>query len=242
MQTLAVYGNPRRRARKSGKRRSAAQRAATARMLAANRSARGSAPKRRRAKRRTSVVSAAPRRSVRRVSRRSVRRSARRMGSSLRSSGIVGMLKSGLVGGAGAIGVDVAMGYVAPMLPASMQTPVDPATGGINYGYVGVKAAIAIAVGHFGRRISPEYAPQAANGALTVLAYQLLRPMVPASVTLGRVGNINPAPTMRPRLSGMNAYVSGVGAYQNVRSIAPARRGSGAANAMNMVTRRQDAA
>ncbi len=239
MQTLAVFGNPSRR-RKSGKRRSAAQRAATARMLAANRSKRGGGTKRR-ARRRTAVaVASAPRRVSRRRSvRRSASRAARRFSSGFRSAGIVGMLKNAAITGAGAVGVDVAMGYVAPMLPASMATPVDPATGGANYGYYGVKAALAIGIGHFGKRVSPQYAPMIAGGALTVLAYQLLRPMVPASVSMG---NFNPAPTMRPRLAGVNAYVSGVNAYQNVRSIAPARKGAGAANAMAMVQRRTQAA
>lgn len=234
MQTLAVFGNPRRKGR-SGKRRSAAQKAATRRMLAANRSARGSAPKRRRSRRRTSVAVAAPRRVSRRSSRRSVRRMGRRMSSGFRASGIVEMLKNGAVMGGGAVAVDAVMGQVIPMLPASMQTPVDQTTGGINYGYVAAKAGIAIAIGHFGRRILPGYADKMAEGALAVLAYGIIRPMISGSLTLGRVGNFNPAPNMRPRLNGVGAYVNGVGAYANVRRLPVAGRGAGAAAAMNAI-------
>lgn len=246
MQTLAIYGNPskRRKVRRNPKRRTAAQKAATARMLAANRARSGG--RKRKAKRRSApVASSAPRRVSRRSARRSARRVSRRFGSAMRSSGIVGSLKSGLVGGAGAVGVDIIMGQVAPMLPASMQTPVDAQTGGLSYGYVAAKAAIALALGHFGKRIAPRYAERAAEGALTVLAYGVLRPMVPASMTMGY---LNPAPLARGGVRGVGVYnpgVRGVGVYNpgmngmggaNVLPM-PTGRGASAAQGMRMVTR-----
>lgn len=174
-----------------------------------------------RSRRRSSVVAvAAPVVHRRRRSRRSAvrvsRRRARRSFGGFRASGAISLLKAGFVGGAGAVLVDVGMGQVRGFLPASMSAPMD-ANGGPNYGYYAAKAGLAIALGLYGSRLPVigRYAGSMSEGALTVLAYQFLRPMVPANLSLGAY--FNPAPMQRPR------QLSGVGAYASI----PVRAGSG---------------
>lgn len=175
-QMLLLSANPKRR-RKSGKRRSAAQKAATRKMLAANRarSNPGSGKRRRR--------SAAPA-----VSRRASRRSARRSGAVIGGSifnQAKGLAINGALGGAGALGVDVVMGTAANVLPASVTSRIN-SDGSTNYLYYGTKAAIALGVGIFGRKLVPaNVAAKLAEGSLTVSSYELLRGMMPAGVPLG---------------------------------------------------------
>lgn len=242
MAAIWAIGNPRGKKRRGGKkRRSAAQRRATAAMLAANgrvkrRSKRGGRKAKRRGRRRSGAVSvSAPRRSYRRSRRSSGR------GASLSTGSAISLLKAGAIGGAGAVLVDVGMGQAAKLLASavpSLSTPAN-ADGSPNYGYYGVKAGLAIALGTIGKRFIPApIADRMAEGALTVLAYQFMRPLVPAGLALG---NFNPAPTMR-RVAGVNrvgAYVSGAGAYQSVpiRSNGGTRRGANAANVVAMVSR-----
>lgn len=209
--------NPSRRRRKSGKRRhrrSAAQRAATRRMLAA-RFATNPAPKKRRSRRRSSA----------RISRRSMRRAFARVS----GSNAVALLKAGVISGAGAVAVDVAMGYAARVLPAAVATPLD-ASGQPQYGYYALKAGLAVLLGAYGGRFLPAgMAGRMAEGALTVMAYQFIRPLVPSGVALGVYANA-PAATARPvaRLSG----VGRIGAYASLPNSGGA--GSRAARVVNL--------
>ena len=192
-QMLLLSANPKRR--KSAKRRSPAQRAATARMLAANKSNPRRASKKRRSRARSRARSA----SVATVSRRTRRtRSARSSGGGgarrFSMNAAVGLLKNGAIGGAGAIGLDVVMGYGGAVLPASVTSRVN-ADGTTNWLYYGVKGALAVAVGTFGGKlVKPALAEKLAEGALTVMSYELARGMMPAGVTLGYV---NPAKLLR---------------------------------------------
>ncbi len=230
MATLLL--NPRKRRAKSRKARSPAQRAATRRMIAANKS---HAPRRSR-RRRAVAVRANPvvhrrRRSMARRTRRNPI-SARRAFSSMRSSGAMSMLKTGAIAGVGAVAVDLLFAQVARFLPASMVTAGN-ADGSANYLYFAAKAATALGVGIFGAKVLPRsFAQAAAVGSLTIMAYQLARSMVPASLTLGRVGAyINPGRVVNPgRLNGtMSAYLpttgaAGPGAMAANRGMAMARR------------------
>ncbi len=218
--------------RKSRKHRSAAQRAATARMLAANRSKRGGKVTRSRRRFRRN-----PSQFVARAQQH-----ASRGFSMLKTSGIVGLLKSGVVMGAGAVAVDIGMGYTARLLPASMANPVN-ADGSANFAYVGTKTALALLLGIYGRRLPVvgPYAGQMAEGALAVLAYSMLRPMVPQSVALGY---LNPTPTFRPaqRTAGVGKYVSryeSLPVRANGGADAGTSRGSNAAQVVNILSRRQ---
>jgi hypothetical protein len=239
--------NPRKR-RKGRKHRSAAQRAATARLVAMNRSRKMHRNPRGKSRRRQRgyAVAASPRvhRKIRRFVRRSRRtfRALHRRYSGGMMGSAVGILKAGAIGGIGAVSVDILMSYTKPFLPASMQSPVNPDSSA-NFGYFGAKAALAVALGTFGRRLPVvgRFAGQMAEGAMTVLAYQLIRPMVPATM----LGYMNPAPTVR----GTGAYVSGggsagqprIGAYASVPVRSGAQSGSGAraSQVLSMVTRRR---
>lgn len=237
--------NPSRRKRRAGgkKRRSAKQRAATRRMLAANRGRFATNPKRRskrRSRRAGKSAVAVVKRSYRRA-KRSVRRRGRRSSMRFSTGNAVNLLKAGAIGGAGAVLVDIGMGQVARFLPAALATPMDSA-GNVQYGYFGAKAALAIALGTYGGKIMPgAIAEKMGEGALTVLAYQFLRPMVPAGLALGY---FNPAPTMRPQVGRAGAYVSGANAYARLPVRAGASNGGGgrAANVLNMVNVRRQAA
>ncbi len=246
--------NPSKRRRKakrahSRKHRSAAQRTATARLVAMNRSRRA-----RRSHPMAAHSNPRPRRRVRHALRRVARRVSRRfrrnpfsLPSMAGAGGVVGLLKSGVVGGAGAVLVDVGMGYTTKVLPASMSSPIN-ADGSANWMYVGIKTALALALGTAGRKLPVvgKVAGQMAEGALSVLAYQIMRPMVPAAISLGY---LNPAPTMRPQ-AGVGRYLSGAGAYAQlpVRSNnggptrAASPRGSNAAQVLSLVGNRKTVA
>jgi hypothetical protein len=214
--SLAWIVNPSRRRRaKGGKHRSAAQKAATRRMLAANRGRRSvhanpGKRHRRRAAHRNPIVRHVYRNpTAHRKSRRSVRRTRH---SFSHGGGIMGMLKAGAIAGSGALLNDVLMGFAAKVLPPTMTTPQN-ADGTTNFTYFAAKGALALTLGTFGKRVLPgAMAGTMAQGALTVLAYQLMRGMVPASLGLGYY---NPAPTTG-RMAGAGAYV---GAYSNVRGL-----------------------
>jgi len=103
------------------------------------------------------------------------------------------------IGATGAIALDVAYGYGAKFLPASLQTGFLP---------VLVKAAGAIGLGFLARKVvSREKANAATLGALTVVAYGALKPLIAQF-----------APTV-PGLSGYQDFINygssmnGVGAY-----------------------------
>lgn len=209
--------NPGKIVTKRKKTRTAAQKRATAKMIAANRSRRAARKTPRRTKaRRARRANPSPLATYRRVSRRrsTVGRVARRVRrrrnpiSLGRASGIVGMFKDAMIEGAGAVAVDVGYGYVNRMLPPSMQsTP-----GALNAG-TAVKALITAVAGKFLGRYTKGLALKAARGSLTVQARDAIAGMLPA----GMVGWRTAAPVLDmsarvgPSLTG--AQVGRVGAY-----------------------------
>lgn len=228
--------NPSRRKRHGKKRRSAKQRAATRRMLAANRGRFASNPKKRRGRRKARNVMATVQRRVRRSYRRARKamrsRRGRRSGMRLNTNNMMNLLKAGAIGGAGAVLIDIGMAQAARFLPAPLATPMDM-SGNVQYGYFGAKAGLALLVATYGGRIMPSaIAEKMGEGALTVLAYQFMRPMVPAAM-----GYFNPAPTQRP-VGRAGAYVSGAGAYASLpirANGANGNKGGRAANVLNLV-------
>ncbi len=217
--------------RRSGKRRSAAQVAATRRLVALNKGIRRN-PTAKKRRRKSTAVAAAPRRTARRSGRRSAARSFS-VAKAYSMNNIVPMLKSAAVGGAGAVVNDMAYAQAGRILPASVMSPVN-ADGSTNWLYFGGKAAMAIAIGTLGRKVPVvgKFAPRMAEGALDVLAYQVLRgvaaQVLPASIQLAAY---NPVPLMSPRrLSGnrLAAYVPNarqLGAYVS-SNVAPIRAGT----------------
>jgi len=171
----------------------------------------------------------------------------RRMSGSVTSRGIgnsaLGLVKAGAIGAGGALVVDLAAGFAMPMLPATFATKKN-ADGTSNYSYYAAKGALAVALGLLGAKMGRGgVAAQMAAGSMTVMAYELLQPMVagmlPASMPLGWVSPARVLTTPRP---GMGAYQTNgsLRAYNNVTPIAsptnPGLRapgvGAGAAAAM----------
>lgn len=191
---------------KKRKPRTAAQRAATARMVAANKSRRrtrkpayAANPIKRR-RRPASIV-------AKRVSRR--RRNPIRLPS---MSGVGGMLKPAVIGAAGAVAVDAVMAYVP--LPAVLQSG--------NMALV-TRGAAAVLLGTLGRKLIGPSATTMAVGALTVSAYSLAKSLLAQSgFALGYIGpgvqSAMPAVTSAPAQASLN----GVGAY-----LPPSRGGMG---------------
>lgn len=229
-QLLLINPRRRRRSRKaSARRRTRARRPMSA--LQKKYFGGGRKSHARRARRRSRIIVASPnpiraRRRSRRKSRgfaslsgrRSYRRAMRSASGAIRASvpGIISAVKTGVVGGAGAIAVDMAMGQAARFLPATLTSRMS-ADGTMNWGYYGTKAMLAIGLAVVGQGVLPArmkaYASHAAAGSLTVMAYEILRAKIPASITLGY---FNPATvTQSGNVTSMGKYLSrgGMGKY-----------------------------
>ncbi len=215
-----IAANPRKR--RSRKTRSPAQKAATRRMLAANRARKNSAPARRRRARKSVARSPVARVTRRSVRRSSARRSSRRMSAGFRSvtGGAFGLLRAGAIGAGGALTVDVAQGFVNSFLPASMATKMN-ADGTPNYINAAVKFGVTLGVRSLASKVvSADTANKMALGAVTMQVYELARPFVqgilPATMSLGWY---SPGMTFRPpgALSRMGQYQSlqKMGQYQS---------------------------
>jgi hypothetical protein len=199
------------------KTRSAAQRRATAKLVAMNR--RRSSPARRaprrKARRRNpiSIITArTPRRPARRrsnplASRRGGRHRRRRNPISLggvSARGIIGQVKDALIGAGGAVAVDAAYARLSPMLPATLQRM----PGSVGAGDA-VKALFTILAGKLLSRMTRGLSNRMAQGALTVQAHGIVSSMLPA----GLLGYYSPARIVQgnnrvgPTRSGMNAYL-----------------------------------
>jgi hypothetical protein len=179
--------------KKRRKARSAAQKAATRRMLAANR--RGGAKRRRRnpvTVRSASTVPAVRRRMARRtnpvatIPARRRRRNPISLGG-LNVKSIMSAVKDAAIGAGGAVGVDLLMGKIGPMLPASLQRT--PGTVGAGDA---VKLLVTILAGKLLAKPTRGLSVKMAQGALTVQAHGILSQFMPAGLTLGGMGYYSP--------------------------------------------------
>lgn len=101
-------------------------------------------------------------------------------GSLVRS--VVAMTKEALIGGAGAVAIDVAMGYANKVLPASLQR----IPGKVGVGDA-VKVVLTVAIGKLLSRPTRGMSMKAAQGALIVQARDILQGLMPAGLALGYV-------------------------------------------------------
>lgn len=190
---LLLNPSPRRRRRKNP--RTAAQRRATARLVAMNRARRANPKRRKTARRRNPVaaplapvaLSAARRRRRRNPLARMTRRTRRRRNPAMLGGGLmrglVPMMTDALVQGGGAVAFDVIHGQLARFLPPMLQrTP-----GQVGVGDA-VKAVGTVIVGRLLNGPTRGLSMRAAKGALTVQAYDLVRTFVPANLTMGYAG------------------------------------------------------
>lgn len=115
-----------------------------------------------------------------RVMRRVARRRRNPINMSASAKGAVALLKEALIGGAGAIAVDLAMGQVNDYLPASLQR----VAGTVGVGDA-VKMLLTIVAGNVLNKPTKGLAAKAALGALTVQAHGILATFLPGTMTLG---------------------------------------------------------
>ena len=130
--------------------------------------------------RRTARRVARRRNPVARVARRVMRRRRNpiALGGTARSA--VAMLKEAMIGGAGAIAVDYAMGQANRFLPVSLQrVPGSPGVGDL------VKAVLTVLLGRVLSRPTRGMSVKMAQGALTVQAHGLMAGFLPSTMTLG---------------------------------------------------------
>jgi hypothetical protein len=198
--------NPRKR-RKSRKPRSAAQRAATRKLVARNKRRRNPAPARRRAASRTSVVKR------RRTPARSVVARKRRYKRNPNGRGMAGIVNTTLIPAAvaatGALSLDVLWNFLP--LPVALKTGplrhIAKGAGAIGLGWLA------------GMVVNKKTAGQLATGALTVVTYNAMREMMARfmpAVNMGYYSAGMPAGEMGAYV-GMGEYVgngnNGMGAY-----------------------------
>jgi len=214
--------NPGRKVKPMAKKRrgrSAAQKRATAKLIAYNKSrragrSRSAAPKRRRARRRSNpIANPIVRRVARRVRRASYggRRRRRNPISIGGASGYMAMFKNAVIEGGGAVALDIGFGYVNGTLPATLQRK--PGTVGIGDA---VKAVFTVAVGKLLNRATRGLSMRAARGSLTVQAYDLASTLLPAGVSVaGRLGYavpgrvVNYSARVGPNIAGrLGAYMA----------------------------------
>lgn len=214
METLMLV-NPKAR-RKSHKPRSAAQRAATKRMIAANRRGRSSNPRKRHARRANPIAARRHHYRARRSNPvRALRHHRRaRRHNPIVSGGMGQMLKNAFTGALGVVTVNAAYNYLP--LPATLKTP--------GYTSYAVKGALAVGVGLLGKRFLGARAIKMAEGSLTVTLAQVLSDLATkAGVNLSGVSYYSPAVQFaNPRLSeymqpagGMGMYMSGNPAFSD---------------------------
>ena len=120
-------------------------------------------------------------------------------------SGYMTLIKDGLIGGAGALAMDVVYGYVNNMLPASLQNQPNTVTAGDA-----VKAIFTVAAGKGLSRMTGGLSMKAAQASLAIQSYNIVKQFLPATMTLGYA---SPASIVQgtnrvgPIRQGMNAYV-----------------------------------
>lgn len=156
------------------------------------------ASRKRRAVRRNPVA-VAPKR--RRRSAVAVRRRIRRNPVSRLSGGIMGDIMDAAIGAGGAVAVNTV--YDMLPLPLSMKTGMSATVG---------KAATAVALGMLGKRVLGRTAGKMAAGALTVIAYDVIKGMMPAPGAVAGMGYMSPALNAGYLPNGSNG-MSGTGEY-----------------------------
>jgi hypothetical protein len=129
---------------------------------------------------------------------------------------LMAAIREAFIGGAGSIGVDLAMGQINKFLPATLQT----VPGKVGAGDA-LKALITVTLGHLLAGPTRGLSRKMAIGALTVQSATIIRNFLPATLT-AQLGYFGPAmvvpgvPTLSSNM-GMGAYTRGtplLSAYQ----------------------------
>lgn len=184
------------------KTRSAAQKRATRKLVASNRRRRRPAPKRRRRRSFAGRAKSSTRTVTRWRTRRPARRARRRNPS---PRGMIGraakdVFMPGIVGGVGALGLDILMGYATPMLPEAMKT---------GYAATLTKGIGAVVLGMIVGKVlkKPALGRQLAVGGMTVAVHNVVKPLLADAAPMIPLGDYD------SYMNGWGSIGGGMSAY-----------------------------
>ena len=116
-------------------------------------------------------------------------------------------IREAVMGGAGALGMDLVYGQINSFLPAALKR----VPGSIGAGDA-VKAVITVALGGLLSKPTRGLSDKAARASLTIQAYDIMKSFVPSSMTIGYASPALIAQgtnRVGPIRRGMNAYTNG---------------------------------
>ena len=116
-------------------------------------------------------------------------------------------IREAVIGGAGALGMDLVYGQINSFLPAALKR----VPGSIGAGDA-VKAVITVALGGLLSKPTRGLSDKAARASLTIQAYDIMKSFVPSSMTIGYASPALIAQgtnRVGPIRRGMNAYTNG---------------------------------
>lgn len=121
--------------------------------------------------------------------------------------GYMTQIREAVIGGAGALGVDLVYGQINSFLPTALKR----VPGSIGAGDA-VKAVVTVALGGLLNKATRGFSAKAAKASLTIQAYDIMKSFVPATMTIGYASPALIAQgtnRVSPIRRGMNAYTSG---------------------------------
>lgn len=148
-------------------------------------------------------------------------------GGKINANTMMSAIKEALMGGVGAVAMDVVYGQINNMLPASLQR-----TQGVVGTGDAVKAIITVALGQVLNKATKGYSKRAAMASLTIQAHDIVKSYVPASMNLGYA---SPARVVRgtnrvgPISKTLSAYTQGtplLNAYNKAGAPSPLLSGA----------------
>lgn len=175
---------------------------------------RNPAAKRRVVRRKNPVVAIARRRhnplAAMRRRRNPIARMRRRMRNPIGGAmmgGYMGQIREAVMGGAGALGMDLVYGQINSFLPAALKR-----TPGVIGAGDAVKAVVTVALGGLLNKATRGFSAKAAKASLTIQAYDIMKSFVPGTMTIGYASPALIAQgtnRVGPIRRGMNAYTNG---------------------------------
>ena len=121
--------------------------------------------------------------------------------------GYMGQIREAVMGGAGALGMDLVYGQINSFLPAALKR-----TPGVIGAGDAVKAVVTVALGGLLNKATRGFSAKAAKASLTIQAYDIMKSFVPGTMTIGYASPALIAQgtnRVQPIRRGMNAYTSG---------------------------------
>ena len=121
--------------------------------------------------------------------------------------GYMGQIREAVMGGAGALGMDLVYGQINSFLPAALKR-----TPGVIGAGDAVKAVVTVALGGLLNKATRGFSAKAAKASLTIQAYDIMKSFVPSSMTIGYASPALIAQgtnRVGPIRRGMNAYTNG---------------------------------